>query len=290
MKFIHTFWSKPLTSKQISDYNASLYTILADYSYSCYCIKKLNQEIELYADKLGAEMLSFLPYDKIHIIEGLEDENETFFAKLKLYALKNCELGDALIDGDTFIQKENVLHLIKTYKDKNIDVIYAYFEPYQFTNNGEHFMIHTLNNQKTINDSNIKFKEPYYWPQTQEECEWMNTSLLIFNNEEVKNKYIEDQFYYQNVLQKLNLDKSHPEVILEQLFLTILCKNYKTAPIVKDFYFDPNANKNAIDIGFTHLGGAKIPTMKNVMDAIQHENKELVNQIHIQFYKFKQKQ
>ena len=69
MKYIHTFWSKPLFENKFNEFNISLDTILLDYAFSVDCIHKIDHKIVLFADEMGAELLSFIPYDEVHIVE-----------------------------------------------------------------------------------------------------------------------------------------------------------------------------------------------------------------------------
>lgn len=271
MKFIHTFWSKPLIETKFADYNNWLTMTLITYSYSCYCIKKLDQKIELYADKLGAEILSFLPYDNIHIIEGLEDESVHFAAQIKFHALKNCDLGDVLIDGDTFIQKEQTIKYIEELLQEKNDLIYSFIEPSEYTLSTKN----TLNYNKMlefVNQHNITFNEPFIWPTKKEEYLWFNCSFMCLNNKELKDKYLEQYFKHKDMLKHIDFKNTWPDVIIEQRFLTLLCKDYKTAPIIKDFYFDTKANEKALDIGFTHLGSAKFLALKQIAEKLLKEN------------------
>ena len=81
MKFIHTFWSKPLNEHK--SYNINLTSLLTVYAYSAECIRNLGETIELYADEYGAELLSFIPYNKVHIVKNIEDNNPYFFEALE---------------------------------------------------------------------------------------------------------------------------------------------------------------------------------------------------------------
>ena len=240
MKYIHTFWSKPLVEKKFADYNSSLTIILTDYAYSANCIHKLGETIELYADEYGAELLSFIPYDKVHIVNGLENESKHFAAQIKFHALKDCELGDILIDGDLFIRKPKANEIIKTYK--NFDIVYSFFEPPQYTiNSQERAIYYSLGVNKFISN-NIHFEEPYYWPLKPEDYGWINASLTQFNNQELKDKYIEQYFKHKDLLKHVNWEKFWPDIVIEQKFLTLLSEKYSKKAIIENFYFDPEAN------------------------------------------------
>lgn len=272
MKFIHTFWSKPLIESKFANYNHWLIMTLITYSYSYHCIRKLNQKIELYTDKFGAEILSFLPYDKIHIIEGLEDESVHFAAQIKFHALKKCELNDILIDGDTFIYQDRMIKYIEELLQAKNDVIFSFIEPSEYTMNSIGNVTKYKQMSELINQHKIIFNTPFIWPTKEEEYLWFNCSFMCINNQELKDKYLEQYFKHKDMLKNIDFKNAWPDVILEQRFLTILSKNYKTAPIIKDFYFDPNANEKAINLGFTHLGSAKFLALKQISEKLLNEN------------------
>ena len=287
MKYIHTFWSKPLVEKKFADYNSSLTIILTDYAYSVECVHRLGETIELYADEYGAELLSFISYDKVHIINGLDNENTHFAAQIKFHALKNCELGDVLIDGDLFLRKQEANNIIKLYINKGYDLVYSFFEPPEYTLNAqERVNLHT-NGIKKIKENNIVFEEPFYWPFRYEDYAWINCSLMSFNNQELKDKYIEQYFKHKELLNDVDWENIWPDIIIEQRFLTLLCEKYNIKPILEDFYLSPKAESNALLLGFTHLGGIKYVWNNTLVSIIEKENPSLLNNIMEQINKYK---
>lgn len=287
MKYIHTFWSKPLVEKKFADYNSSLTIILTDYAYSVECVHRLGEIIELYTDEFGSELLSFIPYDKVHIINGLDNENTHFAAQIKFHALKNSELGDVLIDGDLFLRKQKANNIIKLYINKGYDLVYSFFEPPEYTLNAqERVNLHT-NGIKKIKENNIVFEEPFYWPFRYEDYAWMNCSLMSFNNQELKDKYIEQYFKHKELLNDVDWEKIWPDIIIEQRFLTLLCEKYNTKPILEDFYISPKAETNALLLGFTHLGGIKYAWNNILVSIIEKEKPSLLNNIMEQINKYK---
>ena len=282
MKFIHTFWSKPLNEHK--SYNINLTSLLTVYAYSAECIRNLGETIELYADEYGAELLSFIPYNKVHIVKNIEDNNPYFFAQMKLFALKECDLGDVLIDGDLFLYNREVINKIE--ENKHIDGIYSYFEPYHQILKDQLYGMYSKINSSLVSNSNINFKEPYKWPSEDNEFEWMNTSLLVFNNQELKDRYIEDQFYYQKVLNDIKWDKMLPDVVLEQRFLTLLAKDYTSMPILEGYGVNPQINEIAIKMGFTHLCTSKLYVYNFFQDRLFELNNDLYTKLHAQIKKY----
>lgn len=281
MKFIHTFWSKPLLNNKFSEFNVSLNIILQNYMYSYICLHNFGERVVLYTDKYGAELLSHIPYDDVIIVDGLDDNSEHFAAQIKFIALQDCELGDAIIDGDLFVQKPEALNIIKTTP---ADVIYSFFEPSQYTvKNMENYYYRLI---KTL--SKYEYDEPYALPVNWNDLNWMNTSLLKINNEQLRQEYIKQYNKHKQMLNNENFEECWPDIIIEQYFLTLLCSNkYTSYPVIDNFYFDPNANDYALEIGFTHLGSAKHTHYEIFREKLQNTDEYMYNKCIEQYNKYK---
>ena len=286
MKFIHTFWSKPLHKNKFNKFNASLEVILQNYAYSFTCAKRLGKDIVLYADEFGAELLSFIPYDDVKIVNGLDNESIHFAAQIKFAALKDCELGDAIIDGDLFIRKQTALDVID---DSSPDILYSFFEPYMFTLQDD--SIHKYYNSAFKIFNKYEFEYPYVPAMHFSELEWMNTSLIKINNQKLKDEYIEQYYKHKAMLDNEEYDNFWPDIFIEQMFLTQLCsvKNYKAKPVIEHFYFDARANEKALELGFTHLGSDKQVHLPWVDQLFLDEAPDLFYKYREQFEKYKQK-
>ena len=73
MKFIHTFWSKPLLLKRFRESDKEV--ILYNYACSVASVKHFGHNIEWYTEEYGKELLGYLPYDNIHIIDNVKNDN-----------------------------------------------------------------------------------------------------------------------------------------------------------------------------------------------------------------------
>lgn len=281
MKFIHTFWSKPLLNNKFSEFNVSLNIILQNYMYSYICLHNFDERVVLYTDKYGAELLSHIPYDDVIIVDGLDNNSEHFAAQIKFIALQDCELGDAIIDGDLFVQKPEALNIIKTTP---ADVIYSFFEPSQYTvKNMENYYYRLI---KTL--SKYEYDEPYALPVNWNDLNWMNTSLLKINNEQLRQEYIKQYNKHKQMLNNENFEECWPDIIIEQYFLTLLCLNkYTSYPVIDNFYFDPNANDYALEIGFTHLGAAKHTHYEIFREKLENTDEYMYNKCIEQYNKYK---
>lgn len=266
MRFVHTFWSKPLYNNKFNTFNNSLNTLLSNYGYSAGCVHALGERIILYADEKGAELLSFIPYDEVIIIKDLENESIHCAAQLKFEALKQYQDGDVIIDGDLFIQNSKSLDFIRNYDG---DVLYSFFEPFEY-------LLYNLNIQIFSGIfyalQRVKLMDGYKLPIFFKDMGWPNTSLMKFNNKDALRDYIEQYTYHKNAIKNINFGNGWPDVIIEQYFLRVLCdmKGYKYAPVIAD-YPKKEANDYALEIGYTHLGSKKL----NHIDTFNEKFKKL---------------
>lgn len=287
MKYIHTFWSKPLLQHKFEKYNIALTYTLTNYTYSVACIHKLGEQIELYTDEYGAELLSFINYDKVHVISDIADENVHFAAQIKFLALKECNLGDVLIDGDLFIWRNEANELINSYK--NYDLVYSFYEPPEYTMRFIEQRDKFQNALNEITKNNIHFEEPFHWPVSFEEHGWINASLMCFNNQELKDKYIEQYVKHKELLKNVNFKNFWPDLIIEQRFLTILSEKYATKAVIEDFYSNPKANDIALKLGFTHLGNLKKMYNNYSIVRLKNEDYDLYLKMYEQLKKYLKK-
>lgn len=271
MKFIHTFWSKPLFNNKFDKFNNSLTNILLDYACSASFIRKYGEKIVLYTDKQGARLLSHIPYDDVYIIDGLDNESIHFAAQIKFEALKRCDLGDVIIDGDLFLRKKEAIDYIKNITE---DVSYSFYEPYKYVLKDER-SLDIMDN--LIHDMNcVKYKKPYKLPTSIREFAYTNTSLMKFNNKNIRDKYIKQYYYHKDQLKDCKFT-SWPDIIIEQRFLTILIEESGCThrPVIDNYYIDSEANNRAIELGFTHLGSNKSQYIKWVTEMLKENDEQL---------------
>lgn len=275
MKFIHTFWSKPLFNNKFNKFETLIKCTLLDYAYSAHCVKKFGEKIILFTDKKGADILSPIQYDEVHIINDIDKESIHFAAQIKFIALKNSDLGDVLIDGDLFLSKKDSIDILKN-KLKENDVVYSFFEPHEYTVKGnmDEYYINLINKLNVI-----KYQKPYKLPRKFEELNWMNTSLMGFTNQTLKDEYINQYNHHKSLLNNIDFDQVWPDIIIEQYFLTLLCKNYKSSPIIENFFYDIGCNQYALNIGFTHLGIFKPNYNDYCNNILKKENPKLCNEL-----------
>jgi hypothetical protein len=272
MKFVHSFWSKPLFNNKFDKFENSLKNIIVNYACSLSCIHHHNEKIVLYTDKTGAELLKFLPYDEVIIVDGMENNSTHFAAQIKFEALKRMELGDILIDGDLYLRTDNVINYVKSL---NEDVIYSFFEPHEITLRESSIKKHT-DLAKILHG-----RTRYDVPTKLEEFGWFNTSLMKFNSQKLLDEYIEQYEYHKGQLESVDFGNTWPDIIIEQYFLTTMVKenNYSSQPVIENYYYDPNYNQKALDLGFVHLGGDKTMFYNWSLKIIKKQNKKLYHKV-----------
>ena len=267
MNFAHSFWSKPLFKNKFEryfSYEHAVKNTVFDYAYSAALVHKFGHTITLYTDKSGIELLNFIPYDKIVEIQIPEYEPMHFAAQPKFYALKQMNVGDILIDGDIFIERKEIF---KDIENSNCDLLYS------FTENNEIIKHPGLDKDPQIYYDKLlpKFHDTLYKVPTYDELTYPNTSLLQINNQELKDKYIEQYFYHKNLLKDIDLEFTWPDLIIEQYFLWNVSKGYTIKPLIKDFQ-----NLTEREKGFMHLGAKKTVFQNQVRHKLYFLDKELM--------------
>ena len=284
MKFVHSFWSKPLLENKFNDYNTLLNVVLTDYAYSVACIKKNGHSIKLFTDKIGEQLLSFIPYDEIVVLDIPKNWNIPFAAQIKFEALKRMSLDECLIDGDLFLKYPAAYERISSIE---ADFVYSFFEPTSFTLSTQTQIdkyTHMRDQMRTYRSS---FKTPYEIDKDiYRDYEWTNTSLMLFHNQKLKDEYIRQYEYYRRLLKNINFKNAWPDIIIEQRHMTkLLATGYSSEPVVTEF---PTqfANEYAIKIGYTHLGSAKINLHYIVKDWLKELDSDLFDAVQEQTTKY----
>ena len=287
MTFVHSFWSKPLLNNKFNVYEEQLPIVLSNYAYSAFCVKKQGHKIKLFADRLGAEMLDFIHYDEVIILDNLDNECIHFAAQIKFEALKRMTLDECLIDGDMFLSKKDVFVIISSI---NTDFLYTIYEPYPATVRAGD----GLNNYKKLKKTFLKYKDkflpPYNISTKNEDLQWPNTSFMKISNQELKDEYIRQYEYHKNVLKDETDFAMWPDIFIEQLHLRKLLesKNYSHRPLIYDF---PSraTNDYSYKIGLCHLGAEKEILKDMIYKRLKEANIKLYNLVFEQAEKYKEK-
>lgn len=257
MRFVHSLWTAPSMDERWG-FDAKTATIgnIWYYTLSAAYLKRLEQEIVLHTDNFGKECLSHIPYDNIYLTieENIsKDTCPIMWACSKFYALKNEPLGSLHIDGDVFIKSRKCLNLINA-------------GPYDlFVQGKENIELWEEQVPDIIYEDNEKWLQHLTFPEGVKEhgARAYNTGVIAFDNQELKNKFIDSYFFmYNQVINDEILIKQWeenkdicPDLVIEQRFLYDLAEGYKTRYLLD--YSRKHVNQDANEIGFQHVIGKK---------------------------------
>ena len=234
------------------------------FALSCIYAKKSGFKINLHTDKRGYRYLKELPYDEIWI--DLEDLPNTkrCFAASKFKALENEPLGVIHIDGDVFIKKPELAHILD-FEDN--DLIVQSLEERGKFNYGWGW------DRSAFVLSKCTYPE---WTSKYLTC-MFNNGVLGINNQKLKEEYLNTYWYMLDQYLEKGIDvDSVPDLIIEQGFLYDLTKarGYKVKYVL-------NSNRpysSATEIGYQHLlGNAKLREFDTCKRTLFKESPEVYN-------------
>lgn len=249
MRFCHSLSTRPLG---IQLYHANtLHRLIGNvcyYSLSLAYLKRLNQEVVLYTDTLGAALLGHLPYDEIHIIlDDIPDElSPRFWAAGKIYAIEQEPLGSVHIDGDVFIKKQSLVDSIEKF---DWDLIVQNYENVECCGAGYYNEFPYFENDKD-------FCKQFGIDPTKYGA--YNCGMLGFRNQKLKDDFINS---YKNIAlnhSKLNynslFDANHrtPDLVTEQTSIYQLSKDYNVKTLLNPKEGDELKNL-CNSLGYQHV-------------------------------------
>jgi hypothetical protein len=272
MNFYHVLWTVPMKKiRWYYSYEENVKMTIYYYGLSVAYLKNLNQKIDLYTDSEGKKILEHLPYDNIYVVLDDMDENipGCNWAAGKIESFKYSKLGDIYIDGDVFIKRQECLD--KLLENTNYDGYFAGLEnPHQlpFTCEEDDPNYELLKNKynmiywdynKIIEDFDFPLEIPVYGMNA---C---NGGLVVFNNQEYKDKYLYAYDYMMKQIKESDVVKEEYnknfnlclDLITEQRFFYEIGKEYKLGFLLdywkRDDDISYRLNKQANSIGFQHV-------------------------------------
>lgn len=272
MNFYHVLWTQPMKKNRwYYSYEDNVRMTIYYYGLSVAYLKKLNQTIDLYTDSEGKKILEHLSYDNIYVV--LDDMDKDIpgcnWAAGKIESFKHSKLGDIYIDGDVFIKRQECLD--KLLENTNFDGYFAGLEnpkqlsftsneddpDYEINKNKYNMIYWDYNN--LMEDFDFPLNIPIYGLNA---C---NGGLVIFNNQEYKDKYLYAYDYMLNQIKNSERIKEEYEknsylcldLITEQRFFYEVGKKYKLGFLLdyweRDDDIDYRLCKQANAIGFQHV-------------------------------------
>ena len=276
IRIFHTLWTKPLKEERTP-------VTLLCYAISFHYAKQMGAEVALHTDTLGAEMLSFIPYDEVIIdLDNIPERITRFWAYGKLYATKQEPLGSVHIDGDVFLKNPSLAE----YFCANHDLLTQSEEGDNWRTDYTYEL-----SQAAIGIKDIPNGLDLFYPRS------YNCGVVQFNNAELKKKYLDTYFKtvelslsdptYENRIAKI-IDRFGdkgsiiPDIITEQQFLHEIAQEYITDTILTG-----DIRTDALSKGYTHLCTAAKYEMKQDIERMLGElDQKLLNKVkHSKFYK-----
>lgn len=250
MALVHSLWTAPMLNNErgqasIKQIETTIWCFASSVAYA----KRLGENIHLYADDYGRELLGFLPYDKIDSLDIPADFPTDFWAAGKFFALKKMQLGDIHIDGDVFIKTPELMDVINNQMLTTDLIVQSLENSWSYDNE---YYINCVNVIK-YNGIALPNQLPYVAPA-------FNCGLVGFNNAELKEKYL--QHYFKSV----DIIKNHPtaleqirrnketwmDLLIEQQHLFSLSRGYKVCNLLGS---GDETYINARTLGYQHLLG-----------------------------------
>lgn len=249
IKLVHSWWSNPMFVKNIGIH--PLQKIVVNFYNNAlslwYAKNRLgnNVKFKCYTDALGYEVLKALPYDEFKFLSIPQDNPISMWAQSKMYALTDMELGEIHIDGDVFLKKNEIIPFLDF---ENYDLIVQSIEEDKDTLNRYYLpAINILSKYNKELGIDISYKPAY------------NCGVVGFNNNELKQKYINFYFNALNLLKEnpnisteLLNSNAVPDLVLEQQAIHTISDGYKIKNMLGE---GDSVNENAIKYGFQHLLG-----------------------------------
>jgi hypothetical protein len=284
MRIAHSFWSVPLKEKFFGDKDYKILETRIYYALSVYYVHNNGYEIDLYTDKDGAKILEGIPYDNIYIIENSITDKPYLAASIKFEALKRMQLGDVLIDGDLFLTQKPVYDILEK---QQYDICASTLECIDDVNTQNSRRISTFLYNSTIWPfRNLNWSAQYNVPDYKNLFGFYNTSVMQFNNQQLKDEYILQYIQSCKIIEdsiasgvidfnKQSEDnKVWPDILIEQLHLTQLIENSKYTIQILDKY---KTDKYCDYIGFFHAGGQKAQLYESIKNILKSNSIELYN-------------
>ena len=259
-RFAHVFWSKPT----LLDFKNARWNIGNQYEFtlalsalSLACLKTLGQEVVLYTDTKGYELLKDLGYDRIYnIFDNLNVSND-FWAAGKIMALQNEPLDSCIIDNDLFLYDGTLVNkiaenkVIASHKEKTS----AYKELIEV---GQQMFSH-------LEGAN-EFSS--------------NTGFLKVEDFRLKQMFISAYFNCMKHLNKPELLKQLKEVGKGAYCADLLCEQFNYHKICKPKHLVSTPEDNTAVKGFTHLiSFEKYVKMPLVLDLLKRDFSDYYNKV-----------
>jgi len=278
LRIAHSVWTKPMLGRRWN-IDGQLANNLWLFANSVANVKKFGHEIVLHTDKLGKELYGWLPYDEIHLTLDNHNVHERFWASGKILAQEAEPLHSVHIDGDVFLQKQEVWDLIA---DQKSDLIVQMIERDNTVASAN--SCYGINLNLVLSALNLNVPEGFNRYQNSA----LNCGLVKFNNQKLKDRYIagykkmleicsNEPHFIKRIAGDNNLC---PDLVMEQWWLkSVACYyGYKVKTVLPEW--DENFQSESKRIGYCHVVGAeKYEKISLVKDGLWRINPELYKKV-----------
>ncbi len=238
--FIHSLWTKPMFNNLRDMGDLNIINNLYLYTISAWYVKKWGGYIKFYGDEFALSMMEFAPYDeKILAFESIDEKECPCWAFPKIITLDDNEVPFTHIDGDVLIKSQRMFNEIT---DDSFDLI------------TESRMSNTEDNSYFMDWHKDYFEN---FTDIVDEFDFNATCFngcMTFNNEELKNKFIQKYIEYRDNLflseeryyMSNKFKEFVPDIVIEQMNLYQISKKYKTKGVVNHLINDYDSNQETI--------------------------------------------
>lgn len=274
MALVHSLWTKPmLKNSRGEQLQKQIETTVWCSASSVAYAKQHGEEIHLYADGLGRDLLSFLPYDEIFELDIPDNIPTEFWAAGKFFALADMNIGDIHIDNDVFLKRPELIAQLHEGLAKNDFIVQSIEDSWQVLNSYYKMCrdVVQLNGIKFVNHLRADYSPAY------------NCGVVGFNNEELKQLYLES--YINNICQIY----SNPEAMdmirgNENVWMDLLCEQqhlYKLAEMYDYKVYNllgsgDEVFEKSVELGYQHLlGPEKWILLDEIKEQLRNLNPEI---------------
>lgn len=214
MALVHSLWTKPmLKNSRGEQLQKQIETTVWCSASSVAYAKKHNEEIHLYADGLGRDLLSFLPYDDVKVLDVPDNIPTEFWAAGKFFALADMNLGDIHVDNDVFLKTPELISELKNGLSENDLIVQSIEDSWQVLNSYYKMCrdVVKLNGIEFFNHLEADYSPAY------------NCGVVGFNDEEFKRLYLDS--YINNICQIYSNPKAMDLIRNnENVWMDLLCE------------------------------------------------------------------
>lgn len=275
MALVHSLWTAPMLNNERGQASyKQIETTIWCFAMSVAYAKRLGEDIHLYADYLGRELLHSLPYTKIESLDIPTDFPTDFWAAGKFFALKKMQLGDIHIDGDVFLKTPELMEVINNRMLTTDLIVQSIENSWSYDNEYYINCVNVIKDNGIVLPNQLPYVAPAY-----------NCGLVGFNNKELKEKYL--QHYFNSV----DIIKNHPtaleqirsnketwmDLLIEQQHLFSLSRGYKVCNLLGS---GDETYINARTLGYQHLLGTdKWEQLHLVQQQLYKRDRELFYEV-----------